>query len=167
MVPAWVKPPELNSAMLSLAQVPLLSWVPPRSVWKRPWNWVVAPAEIAPGLLVASSAGEPIVLAVPWSPVEVLTNVPPAAARRLNCATTSWVDAGSGSEPNDSFSTLTWSTATAHDMPWMMFEVNVKLDALNTFIATSDAPGETPTSLMLQPTGSFPAFAVAWNFDRS
>ncbi len=72
---------------------------------------------------------------------------------------------GRSSPPNDSLSTLTWSTATAQFIPWMIVEVNALPSEPNTFIAYSVAPGATPSILMLQPVGS--GLAALVSCDRS
>ncbi len=82
---------------------------PPRLAWARAWNWVVAPTEITFG----SVAGEPMVFAVPASPVDTLTTTPALTAASSNSLITSWAVSGSGLAPNDSFSTLTLSVSTA------------------------------------------------------
>ena len=68
------------------------------------------PTEITFG----SVEGEPMVLVEPASPVETVTVTPAATAALSNCTVASRaLTSGNGFEPNDSFSTLTWSVCTA------------------------------------------------------
>jgi len=66
-------------------------------------------AEITAG----SVAGEPMVFAVPASPLETLTTTPALTAASSNSLTTSCAVSGSAFPPNDSFSTFTLSVSTA------------------------------------------------------
>ncbi len=108
--PASLKPAELNELML-LSSQPLGAkyLAPPMLACAIAWNCVVAPTAMRFGSL----DGEPMVFAVPASPVETLTTTPALTAASSKILIASAALSGSVLPPNDSLSTFTFAVSTA------------------------------------------------------
>src|SRR5215211_7477669 len=118
-----------------------------------------------------STAGEPTVLVGPELPVAATTVTPAATAASFAIATGSSPIVGYallpkyGLPPKDSLITSTPATVTAYSTACTSSELNATLLEPNTLRPTSEAPGATPRTLMVQPAGS--GWAELTKVDRS
>ena len=127
---------------------------------------MVAPTEISPPLTAESLAGEPIVLAVPWSPLGGDHYDAGGGRQPVELLRHVLVGVGQFVAAERLVQDVDVITATAQFIPWMIVEVNACPASPKTFIAYSVEPGATPSILMLQPAGSGLAASVN-SCDRS